>query len=131
VDVRLEVASVGALEQDLRSFRPRRLDVPPREIAARHGVRVVPEEAVPHIPERRLRMLREVRVHRLARSVRELEVVATGLRPELPLALVEEGRPARFVEAVGGVQGKVDPEPVFLRSLPEPVSELAPLAMPE
>src|SRR5205085_12704629 len=47
VDVGLEIPAVGALEEEMDGLRPRRLDVPPGENSAGHGIAVVAEEALP------------------------------------------------------------------------------------
>src|SRR5207249_2469551 len=127
VDVGLEVAAVGAAQEELHGLRPPGLDVAAGEHAAGHGVRVVAEEALPDVLEGRLRPLGDVGAHRLARLVGELEVVAAGLGAELALAAVQELRPAGLVEPVARVERDVDAQAEAVGGLEEALRELAPL----
>src|SRR5438876_3927239 len=131
VDVGLEVAAVGAAQQELHRLRPGRLDVAAAQHAPRNGLRVVAEEALPDLLERSIGVLRAVGVHRVARLVGQLEVVAARLRAELALAAVEELGPARLVEPVAGVERDVDAQAVPVCGGEEALGELAPLAVAE
>src|SRR5712691_7109601 len=127
VYVRLKIAAVLPLEQDLERLRPGRLDDPPRERAARDRIRVTAEEALVDLLERRAGPLLEVGAHPRRRLVGQLEVVPAGLRAELALAAVQELGPSLLAEAGARVERDVDREAVLPGGVQEALGELAPL----